>query len=149
MQQRFSEIVVQFSEVPHSIFGDQMRAGAANRLVIRLQPNEGIRLQLLNKVPGLDDALPLETVSLDLSLSRSFTNRRVPDAYERLLLDVMRANSTLFMRADQVEAAWQWVDGIAAGWHQAKQRPLPYAAGSWGPSESIALIARDGRNWQE
>lgn len=149
MRSRFSEIVVQFNEVPHSIFGDQMRAGAANRLVIRLQPNEGIRLQLLNKVPGLDDALPLETVSLDLSLSKSFTNHRVPDAYERLLLDVMRANSTLFMRADQVEAAWQWVDGIAAGWHKSKQRPIPYTAGSAGPSESIALIARDGRNWQE
>lgn len=149
MQKRFSEIVVQFNEVPHAIFGDQMRSGTANRLVIRLQPEEGIRLHLLNKVPGLDDAMPLEVVSLNLSLSDVFTQRRVPDAYERLLLDVMRANSTLFMRADQVEAAWQWVDGIAAGWHADKQRPMPYVAGSWGPSESIALIARDGRNWQE
>ncbi|MCB1664415.1 MAG: glucose-6-phosphate dehydrogenase [Pseudomonadales bacterium] len=149
MQQRFSEIVVQFNEVPHVLFGEQMRASSANRLVIRLQPEEGIRLQLLNKVPGLDDAQPLETVSLDLSLSDAFTNRRVPDAYERLLLDVMRANSTLFMRADEVEAAWEWVDTIAAGWHSVKQRALPYVAGSWGPSESIALIARDGRNWQE
>ena len=149
MQKRFSEIVVQFNEVPHSIFGEQMRSGSANRLVIRLQPEEGIRLQLLNKVPGLDDALPLETVSLDLTLSEVFTNRRVPDAYERLLLDVMRANSTLFMQADQVEAAWQWVDGIADGWKSVKKPPLPYMAGSWGPSESIALIARDGRHWQE
>ncbi|MDP1933065.1 MAG: glucose-6-phosphate dehydrogenase [Gammaproteobacteria bacterium] len=149
MQKRFSEIVVQFNEVPHAIFGDQMRSGTANRLVIRLQPEEGIRLHLLNKVPGLDDAMPLEVVSLNLSLSDVFTHRRVPDAYERLLLDVMRGNSTLFMRADQVEAAWQWVDGIAAGWHAGKQRPMPYVAGSWGPSESIALIARDGRNWQE
>jgi len=149
MQKRFSEIVVQFNEVPHSIFGEQMRASSANRLVIRLQPDEGIRLQLLNKVPGLDDALPLETVSLDLTLSEVFTDRRVPDAYERLLLDVMRANSTLFMQADQVDAAWQWVDGILEGWRAAKQQPLNYMAGSWGPSESIALIARDGRHWQE
>jgi glucose-6-phosphate 1-dehydrogenase len=149
MQKRFSEIVVQFNEVPHAIFDEQMRSGNANRLVIRLQPDEGIRLILLNKVPGLDDAAPLEMVSLNLSLSDVFTNRRVPDAYERLLLDVMRGNSTLFMRADQVEAAWQWVDGIAAGWRLSKQSPLPYVAGSWGPSESIALIARDGRNWQE
>lgn len=149
MQQRFSEIVVQFNEVPHSLFGEQMRASSANRLVIRLQPDEGIRLQLLNKVPGLDDALPLETVSLDLTLSEVFSNRRVPDAYERLLLDVMRSNSTLFMSAGQVEAAWQWVDGIAAGWRASKLRPLPYVAGSWGPSEGIALIARDGRTWQE
>jgi len=149
MQKRFSEIVIQFNEVPHAIFGEQMRSGSANRLVIRLQPEEGIRLHLLNKVPGLDDSQPLELVSLNLSLSDVFTSRRVPDAYERLLLDVMRGNSTLFMRADQVEAAWQWVDGIAAGWQKSKLRPLPYMAGSWGPSESIALIARDGRNWQE
>lgn len=149
MQKRFSEIVIQFNEVPHAIFGEQMRSGSANRLVIRLQPEEGIRLHLLNKVPGLDDSMPLELVSLNLSLSDVFTARRVPDAYERLLLDVMRGNSTLFMRADQVEAAWHWVDGIAAGWQKSKLRPLPYMAGSWGPSESIALIARDGRNWQE
>lgn len=149
MQKRFSEIVIQFNEVPHAIFNDQMRSGTANRLVIKLHPEEGIRLYLLNKVPGLDDAEPLEVVALNLSLSDVFTNRRVPDAYERLLYDVIRANSTLFMRADQVEAAWQWVDGIAAGWKAGKQRPVPYMAGSWGPSESIALIARDGRNWQE
>ena len=149
MQKRFSEIVVQFNEVPHSIFGEQMRPGQADRLVIRLQPEESIRLHLMNKVPGLDDSQPLEMVSLNLSLSDVFTSRRVPDAYERLLYDVMRANSTLFMHAAQVEAAWEWVDGIAAGWEAVSQRPLPYMAGSWGPTEGIALIARDGRNWQE
>jgi glucose-6-phosphate 1-dehydrogenase len=149
MQARFSEIVVQFNQVPHAIFHEQMGVANANRLVIRLQPDEGIRLHLLNKVPGLDDLHALEMVSLNLSLSDVFTNRRVPDAYERLLYDVMRSNSTLFMRADQVEAAWQWVDEIAAGWKSAKQRSIPYMAGSWGPSESIALIARDGRSWQE
>ncbi len=149
MQSRFSEIVVQFNQVPHAIFHEQVGSGKGNRLVIRLQPEEGVRLHLLNKVPGLDDSLPLEMVSLNLSLSDVFTNRRVPDAYERLLFDVMRCNSTLFMRADQVEAAWQWVDDIAAGWRAAKQRPIPYVAGTWGPSESIALIARDGRSWQE
>ncbi len=149
MHKRFSEIVIQFNEVPHAIFGEQVPLGGANRLVIRLQPEEGIRLHLLNKVPGLDDAMPLELVSLNLSLSDVFTTRRVPDAYERLLLDVMRSSSTLFMRADQVEAAWQWVDGIVAGWQKSMQRPVPYAAGSWGPTESIALIARDGRHWQE
>jgi glucose-6-phosphate 1-dehydrogenase len=149
MQSRFSEIVIQFAEVPHAIFGDQMRSDNANRLVIRLQPDEGIQLFVFNKVPGLDDSQPLEMVALNLSLNEAFTNKRVPDAYERLLFDVMRANSTLFMRADQVEAAWDWVDRIADGWRSTKQRPLPYVAGSWGPSEGIALIARDGRNWQE
>ncbi|MDT8429620.1 MAG: glucose-6-phosphate dehydrogenase [Pseudomonadales bacterium] len=149
LQRRFCEIVVQFKKLPHALFPDQANQDTANKLLIRLQPEEGIRLYLLNKVPGLDENFPLENVSLDLSLSDTFTNRRVPEAYERLLLDVMRANSSLFMRADQVEAAWQWVDAIAAGWKKHKQKPLPYMAGSMGPSDSIALIARDGRRWQE
>jgi glucose-6-phosphate 1-dehydrogenase len=149
LQRRFCEIVVQFKKLPHAIFPDQNVQDSANRLVIRLQPDEGIRLYLLNKVPGLDESYPMETVSLDLSLSEAFTDRRVPDAYERLLYDVMRANSTLFMRADQVEAAWQWVDDIRKGWKLTKQRCVPYAAGTVGPSESIALIARDERNWKD
>ncbi len=146
---RYSEIVIQFKEVPHAIFGDEIEREDANRLVIRLQPEEGIRLMVRNKVPGLDDPIELEQVSLDLSLSESFPDRRSPDAYERLLLDVMRANSTHFMRSDELEAAWAWVDGIIAGWKQVSKRPLGYTAGSWGPSDSIALIARDGRNWDE
>lgn len=149
MIRRFSEIIIQFNEVPHSIFGEQMTGGEANRLSIRLQPDEGIRLYLLNKVPGLDDATPLEPVALNLSLSDVFTNRRVPDAYERLFYDVMRANSTLFMRADQVEAAWEWVDKIIEGWKATNKKAVSYTAGSWGPAESIALIARDGRQWHE
>jgi len=149
LQRRFCEIVVQFKKLPHAIFPEQNVPESANRLVIRLQPDEGIRLYLLNKVPGLDESFPMETVSLDLSLSEAFTNRRVPDAYERLLFDVMRANSTLFMRADQVEAAWQWVDDIRAGWQSGKQKCVPYVAGTVGPSESIALIARDARHWKD
>ncbi|MCB1670071.1 MAG: glucose-6-phosphate dehydrogenase [Gammaproteobacteria bacterium] len=146
---RYSEIVIQFKEVPHAVFGEEIEREDANRLIIRLQPEEGIRLMVRNKVPGLDDPMELEQVSLDLSLSESFPDRRAPDAYERLLLDVMRANSTHFMRSDELEAAWVWVDGIIAGWHKINKRPLGYTAGSWGPSDSIALIARDGRNWDE
>jgi glucose-6-phosphate 1-dehydrogenase len=149
MQRRFCEIVVQFKKLPHAIFPEQAHQDSANRLVIQLQPEEGIRLYLLNKVPGLDESFPMENVSLDLTLSEAFTERRVPEAYERLLFDVMRSNSTLFMRADQVEAAWQWVDDIADGWKQQKQKSLPYMAGSNGPADSIALIARDGRRWQD
>lgn len=149
MQRRFCEIVVQFKKLPHAIFPEQAHQDSANRLVIQLQPEEGIRLYLLNKVPGLDESFPMENVSLDLSLSEAFTERRAPEAYERLLYDVMRSNSTLFMRADQVEAAWQWVDGIADGWKQHKQKSLPYMAGSNGPADSIALIARDGRRWHD
>lgn len=149
LQRRFCEIVVQFRKLPHAIFPDQANHNFSNRLVIRLQPEEGIQLDLLNKVPGLDESFPMEKVSLDLSLTEAFTNRRVPEAYERLLYDVMRANSALFMRADQVEAAWQWVDDIMSGWKQHKQKALPYMAGTMGPSDSVALIARDGRRWQD
>lgn len=149
LQRRFCEIVIQFKELPHAIFQEQTGRDAANRLVIQLQPEEGIRLHLLNKVPGLDENLPLETVSLNLSLSEAFTERHVPDAYERLLFDVMRGNSTLFMRADLVEEAWKWIDDIREGWHSTKLKAAPYMAGSMGPVDSIALVARDDRQWQD
>ncbi|MGI1679931.1 MAG: glucose-6-phosphate dehydrogenase [Cellvibrionaceae bacterium] len=149
MAKRYSEIVIQFKDVPHAIFGEQVAGAAPNSLVIRLQPDEGIELKLLNKVPGLDDPMPLEPVSLNLSMSEVFTNRRMPSAYERLLFDVMRGNSTLFMRAEQVEAAWSWVDGILEGWSVMSKKIVGYPAGSWGPSDSIALIAKDGRRWDE
>lgn len=148
MVKRFSEIVIQFNEVPYYIFGDQGMADSANRLIIRLQPDEGIRLRLLSKRPGLAASMPLEAVSLNLSFSDAFTDR-VADAYERLLLDVMRGNRTLFVRADEVEAAWIWVDHIVEGWELSNKKVVSYTAGSWGPAESIALIARDGRQWHE
>lgn len=147
--EKVSEIVIQFKSVPHRVFGDTADNTTPNKLVIRLQPNEGIELLLMNKMPGLNDPMDLAPVSLNLSLSDAFTGQRVPDAYERLLLDVMRADSTLFMRADQLEAAWKWVDGIIDGWQKTNQRAVGYTAGSWGPSDSIALIARDDRTWDE
>lgn len=149
MLKRFAEIVIEFNQVPFSLFSDNVEATTPNRLVIRLQPQEGIRLHLLNKVPGLDETMPLESVSLNLSFSEAFSDVRVPDGYERLLYDAMRGNSTLFMQSDQLEAAWLWVDNIIKGWRSTHQRVVPYTAGSWGPSESIALIAKDGRSWYE
>lgn len=149
MQRRYCEIVVQFKELPHAIFQEQTGRNSANRLVIQLHPDEGIRLNLLNKVPGLDENFPLETVSLNLSLTDAFTERHVPDAYERLLFDVMRGNSTLFMRADLVEEAWIWIDDIRAGWDSTKLKANPYMSGSMGPADSVALVARDGRQWQD
>jgi glucose-6-phosphate 1-dehydrogenase len=149
MQRRYCEIVVQFKELPHAIFQQQSGENSANRLVIQLQPEEGIRLHLLNKVPGLDEDFPLESVSLNLSLTDAFTERHVPDAYERLLFDVMRGNSTLFMRADLVEEAWIWIDQIREGWDTTKLKANLYMAGSMGPADSVALVARDGRQWQD
>lgn len=147
LQRRYCEIVVQFKELSHSLFQEQSGRDAANRLVIQLHPDEGIRLNLLNKVPGLDESFSLETVSLNLSLSEAFTERHVPKAYERLLYDVMRGNSTLFMRADLVEEAWKWIDDIRQGWESTKLKTALYQSGSTGPTDSIALIARDDRRW--
>ena len=148
LQQRVAEIVVEFKQVPHSIFGSLLQSGSSNRMVIRLQPDEIISLELMNKQAGLDVALPLQQVSLDLTFPEE-NERDAPDAYQRLLLDVIRCNPTLFVRADEVEAAWEWVDGIRAAWQRLGLKPRNYSAGSWGPSESIGLIARDGRNWYE
>jgi glucose-6-phosphate 1-dehydrogenase len=148
MQQRLAEIVVEFKQVPHSIFGPRLESGSTNRMVITLQPDEIISLELMNKQAGLDVALPLQQVSLDLTFPEQ-NEREAPDAYQRLLLDVIRQNPTLFVRADEVEAAWTWVDGIRAAWSRLGMRPKNYSAGSWGPSESIALVARDNRSWYE
>ncbi len=146
MARKASEIVVQFKPVPHSIFGE----GApllANRLVVRLQPNEGITLQLMTKEPG-PGGLRLRSVPLDLSFAETFSTR-FPEAYERLLMDVVRGNTTLFMRRDEVEAAWSWIDPAIREWEKSADTPKPYVAGSWGPSAATALIERDGRTWHE
>ena len=87
-------------------------------------------------------------VPLDMSFAEAFQARN-PDAYERLLLDVIRGNQTLFMRRDEVEAAWRWIDPIREAWERSGAPPKPYTAGSWGPSAAIALIERDGRTWHE
>jgi glucose-6-phosphate 1-dehydrogenase len=148
LPRRVCEIVVEFKQVPHSIFGKQSAAGAPNRLLLRLQPEEIIRLELMNKVPGLDAGMPLQKVSLDLSVPTA-SKSTTPGAYERLMLDVLRGNSTLFMRAAEVEQAWVWVDQIHAAWKRIGKVPQAYTAGTWGPSESIALVARSNRSWFE
>ena len=118
-----------------------------NRLVMRLQPNEGIRLFMLSKQRGPGD-LKLRQTALDLSFNDTFGGRS-PDAYERLLLDVIRGRATLFMRVDELEAAWRWTDGILEATSQQAIKAKPYTAGSWGPSAAVALIERDGRTWHE
>jgi glucose-6-phosphate 1-dehydrogenase len=148
MPRRVSEIVVEFKQVPHSIFGAHSSTGAPNRLLLRLQPEEIIRLELMNKVPGLDAGMPLKKVSLDLSVAAG-SKTPTPGAYERLMLDVLRGNSTLFMRAAEVEQAWVWIDQIHAAWKRIGKVPQDYTSGTWGPSDSIALVARSNRSWFE
>ncbi|MGR6431988.1 glucose-6-phosphate dehydrogenase [Rhizobium sp. PAMB 3182] len=144
---RMSEIVITFKPIPHSIFDDAAGKIAANQLVIRLQPDEGVRQWLMIKDPG-PGGMRLRHVSLDMSFAEAFAVRN-PDAYERLLMDVIRSNQTLFMRRDEVEAAWTWVDPILKAWEQTGQKVQGYTAGTWGPSQAIALIERDGRTWHE
>jgi glucose-6-phosphate 1-dehydrogenase len=150
---RRTQIAIQFKAVPHSIFGHASTQDlVANRLVIDLQPDEDIELTLMNKAPGLTTGgMRLQAFPLSLSLQGAYSGpgarRRI--AYERLLVDVIEGNSTLFVRRDEVEEAWRWVDGVAAAWAEAGQTPKPYAAGSWGPSGAFALIERFGRAWSD
>ncbi|MDH4124374.1 MAG: glucose-6-phosphate dehydrogenase [Gammaproteobacteria bacterium] len=145
LKSKQSEIVVQFQDVPHSIFPEQQFNVKANRLTIRLQPDEGVKLSLMAKEPG-PGGFELRSVSLDLSFEETF-GLRYPDAYERLLMEVLRGNPALFMRRDEVDAAWEFVDGIIAGWARSRQKVESYVAGSWGPSAASLLLDRDGRAW--
>ncbi|MCY1300604.1 Glucose-6-phosphate 1-dehydrogenase [compost metagenome] len=143
LAKKSSEIVIQFKPVPHRLFN----GGEANCLLIRLQPEERISLQLMAKAPG--KGMRLEPVELDLNLAQAFQQTRRWDAYERLLLDVIEGDSTLFMRRDEVEAAWSWVDPILQGWYEYYQSPRPYPAGSSGPEQAHSLLERHGRAWHE
>jgi glucose-6-phosphate 1-dehydrogenase len=147
---RTSEILVAFRPVPHSIFGDDVKGMVPNRLLISLQPEENIRLSLVAKVPGLDRAgIRLREVPLDISSDEAFADRRRRIAYEQLLLDLIEGRQTLFVRRDEVEAQWRFIDAIRAGWAENGMEPRPYAAGTWGPSAAIALIERDNASWNE
>lgn len=145
MQEKVAEIVIQFKEIPIKIFPTAGR-NVANRLIIRLQPEETVKLFFSAKEPG--DANRLQPVYLDLDFNEMFTTRRT-DGYERLLLDVMRGNLSLFVRRDEQLAAWKWVMPILETWESHKIAPRQYAAGTWGPASSSALLARDGVSWHE
>ena len=147
MDRRYSEIVIQFKPVPHPMFPGAEGTNEPNRLVIQLQPDEGMQLHLTAKEPG-PGGIRLRPVSLDLDYAHAFRSRS-PEAYERLLMDVVRGNPTLFMRRDEVEAAWAWTEPILAAWTHAGKRPRPYPAGTAGPNAATTLIERDGRSWYE
>jgi glucose-6-phosphate 1-dehydrogenase len=145
MAARHSEIVIEFANQPFSIFPDAY-SSATNRLVIQLQPDESVQLQIMAKEPG--SGMKRRPVTLDLDLHTAFTERRA-EAYERLLVDVVRGRLTHFMRHDELEAAWTWAEPILNGWQDQHEAPRPYSAGSWGPAASSALIAREGMQWSE
>ncbi|CAN5564031.1 glucose-6-phosphate dehydrogenase [soil metagenome] len=147
LPERLSEIVVTFRPIPYSVFVPEAGPVEPNRLVIRLQPDEGIKLLIMIKDPGAG-VMRLQHVPLDMSFAESFVGRN-PEAYERLLMDVVRGSQTLFMRRDEVEAAWRWIDPILESWEASTDLPKSYVAGTWGPSAAIALVERDGRNWYE
>jgi glucose-6-phosphate 1-dehydrogenase len=147
MPERYSEIVIQFKALPHPMFPHAEGDAAPNRLVIALQPDEGMKLQLTAKEPG-PGGIRLRPVSLDLDYASTF-KRRAPEAYERLLMDVVRGNPTLFMRRDEVETAWAWAEPILAAWESESQRVQYYPAGTTGPVAATTLIERDGRSWHE
>ncbi|UVI40576.1 glucose-6-phosphate dehydrogenase [Qipengyuania spongiae] len=150
MAERRSEIVIQFKQVPHNIFAERGGELSANRLVIRLQPEEYVRLMVMAKKPSMDrDGVILREVPLDLSLTQAFAKARRRIAYERLLLDLIDGDPTLFVRRDEVEAQWKWIDAIRAMWTKQGMEPRSYGSGSWGPSAAIALTERDGRSWHE
>ena len=137
-----SEIVIQFRPVAHSIFRDE---AAPNRLTIRLQPDEGVDLSVVTKEPGPGE-FRLRSLPLNLSFSDTY-ELRYPDAYERLLMEVLRGDPALFMHRDEVECAWKWIDGIIDSWEQESMLVQPYVAGTWGPTDSVRLLDRDGREW--
>ncbi|MGZ4446453.1 MAG: glucose-6-phosphate dehydrogenase [Nocardioides sp.] len=147
MDRRASEIVVVFKPPPHAMFPHSEGTTEPNRLHIHIQPDEGMRLHLTAKEPG-PGGIRLRPVSLDLSYATAF-EQRSPDAYERLLMDVIKGNPTLFMRRDEVEAAWTWVEPILTRWATSPDRPKRYPAGTSGPSAAATLLERDGRTWQE
>jgi glucose-6-phosphate 1-dehydrogenase len=150
MARRSTEIYLELKPVPHSIFGNGGTPISPDALLIRLQPEEKISLLLMTKRPGLDrEGVRLAQVALDLDLADAFDRVRRRGAYERLYLDALEGNSTLFVRRDETEAAWQWIDGIAAAWRAAGLAPKPYPAGTWGPGSALALTERHGHSWRE
>ncbi|WP_375289964.1 glucose-6-phosphate dehydrogenase [Qipengyuania sp.] len=150
LPKRITEIVVQFRDVPYSIFANRGAHTKPNRLVIGIQPRENIQLSLMAKMPGLDrEGIRLRRVPLDIAMPDAFTGTHRRIAYERLLLDLIEGDQTLFVRRDEVEAQWEWIDAIRAGWAEASRAPRTYTAGSWGPTAAIALAERDGVSWHD
>ncbi|GAA0645762.1 glucose-6-phosphate dehydrogenase [Brevundimonas lenta] len=151
LPEKRTEIVIQFKPVPHSIFDrDDTGEVQANRLVIELQPEEDISLSVMNKRPGLDQRMQLQPIKMSLSWGQNDRRAKPPRrriAYERLLLDALHGDSTLFVRRDEAEQAWKWVDEVSEAWADGEIKPQEYVAGTWGPDAADMLMARTGREW--
>ena len=146
MPDKRAEIVINFRDVPHDLFADTGLPTAPNRLVIQLQPDESIKMHIMAKQPG--DELKLRPVALNLDFAETFQSRRW-DAYERLLMDVLTGNLTLFLRRDETEQAWRWIEPILDAWQNGGVKPDSYMAGAWGPASAIRMIQRDRAKWPE
>jgi len=142
-----SQVIIHFKPQPHFIFDPAQRDQAHNRLIIQLQPDEGISLQIQTKDQGLDAGNRLRSGPLQLNFSETFDQERVADAYERLLLEVIQGNQYLFVRKDEVLHAWQWCDQVLQLSEQHSSLLQPYFAGSWGPEAANKLLQNDGREW--
>ncbi len=147
LPKRASEVAVQFKDIPQILFNaNPAQPQPANVLALRIQPDEGLSLRIVSRVPGT--RAQTHPVEMDFQYSDVF-GRPSPEAYERLLLDVMAGDASRFMRRDAVEASWAWVTNILEAWEQQKQRWLPeYPAGTWGPVEAERMIQNDGRSWR-
>jgi glucose-6-phosphate 1-dehydrogenase len=148
MHHKRTEIVVYFKQLPHNIFKDSYLRLPPNKLIIHLQPNEGVEIEILNKVPGIDENLRIQKTKLDLSFFETFKKSRIFGGYEKLVLEAMRGNPTLFLSREEIEQAWIWIDSIQNAWAKSSEKPKPYQAGTWGPIASDLLLDRDGRAWE-
>ncbi|MGH1432306.1 MAG: glucose-6-phosphate dehydrogenase [Neptuniibacter sp.] len=148
MPEKLTQITVHFRQQPHYIFDPEQRSLAENALMIKVQPDEGISLQVLSKEQGLNSGMKLRKAPLHLSFSDAFSMDRVPDAYERLLLEAINANQNLFVRSDEIEYAWKWCDQIISHLEN-RVPPMPYPAGCWGPEKIYYMIEADKKRWHE
>ncbi len=146
LEDKITEIIINFKKVPHSVYETADGFSTPNQLVIRLQPQESIKFRVYVKAWG--DDMHLQPVHLDMDFNDVFKKRQMI-AYERLLMDIIRGDLTWFMRRDEVEAAWEWIDPIRNAWDQSSQPPKGYTAGSWGPAAASGLISREGLTWYE
>ncbi|WMY96626.1 MAG: glucose-6-phosphate dehydrogenase [Arsenophonus sp.] len=149
LPEKYSEVVIYFKKPILNIFSDFYHEIPQNKLTIRLQPDEGIDIEILNKSPGLEEKQNLKTTKLEFSFSKVFNQLHLSDAYERLLLEVMRGIPALFVRRDEIEEAWKWVDSIMDAWAMDQEPPKPYQAGTWGPMASVVMITKDSRSWSK